>query len=71
MKIDHAKYETTIYPTYILQQAFNRVFAVGSATALVAILNKNELSIANIGDSGFLLIRFKQGEPYAPEKSKE
>ena len=35
------------------------------------ILNKNELQIANIGDSGFLVIRFKNGEPYCPFKSKE
>jgi len=38
---------------------------------MVAILNKNELSIANIGDSGFLVIRFKNGEPFCPHKSKE
>ena len=71
MKIDSQRYESTMFPTYILQQAYNRVNAVGSATALVAILNQNELSIANIGDSGFLVIRFKNGEPYCPHKSKE
>lgn len=71
MRIDHSRYEAMLYPTYILQQAYNRTFAVGSATALVAILNKNELSIANIGDSGFLVIRFKHGEPFCPHKSKE
>lgn len=38
---------------------------------MIAILNKNELSIANIGDSGFLVIRFKHGEPFCPHKSKE
>lgn len=38
---------------------------------MIAILNKQELSIANIGDSGFLVIRFKNGEPYCPHKSKE
>ena len=71
MKIQSKRYETYLFPTYILQKAFNKVNAVGSATALVAILNKNELSIANIGDSGFLVIRFKNGEPYCPHKSKE
>ncbi len=64
-------YNTVLYPTYILQKAFLKVNAVGSATALIAILNKDELSIANIGDSGFLVIRFKNGEPYCPHKSKE
>jgi serine/threonine protein phosphatase PrpC len=71
MKIQSKRYEPVLFPTYILQQAFNKVNAVGSATALVAILNKNELSIANIGDSGFLVIRFKNGEPFCPHKSKE
>ena len=54
-----------------MERAFKKVSAVGSATAMVAILNKNELSIANIGDSGFYVIRFKNGEPYCPFKSKE
>lgn len=51
--------------------AFNNVSAVGSATALIGILNNNELSLSNVGDCGFLLIRFKYGEPYTPQKSKE
>ena len=71
MKMDLKRYEMEIFPTYILSKSFNRVNAVGSATALVAILNKRELAIANIGDSGFILIRFKNGEPYCPHKSKE
>jgi serine/threonine protein phosphatase PrpC len=71
MKMDSQRYESVMFPTFILQQAYNKVSAVGSATALVAILNKNELSLANIGDSGFLVIRFKNGEPYCPHKSKE
>ena len=71
MKINSQMYNTVLYPTYILQKAFLKVNAVGSATALIAILNKDELSIANVGDSGFLVIRFKNGEPYCPHKSKE
>lgn len=64
--IDSKRFDTVIYPTFVLEKAFNKVNAVGSATAMVAILNKNELSIANIGDSGFMVIRFKAGEPYVP-----
>ena len=65
------RYDVALYPTYILGKAFTRVSAVGSATAMIGILNNNELSVANIGDSGFILIRFKNGEPYCPYKSKE
>lgn len=71
MLLDNKMYESIIFPTYVLEKAFKRVKAVGSATAMVAVLNKNELAIANIGDSGFLVIRFKNGEPYCPHKSKE
>mmetsp|Transcript_3218 Transcript_3218/g.4904 ORF Transcript_3218/g.4904 Transcript_3218/m.4904 type:complete len:222 (+) Transcript_3218:617-1282(+) len=71
MIIDRNRYEPVIFPTYVLQKAYTKISAVGSATALIAILNKNELSVANIGDSGFLVIRFKNGEPYCPHKSKE
>lgn len=38
---------------------------------MVGVLNQNKLKISNIGDSGFLLVRFKNGEPYVPLKSKE
>jgi hypothetical protein len=61
-----------IHPVLIIQQSYARVTAVGSATALVAIKNGQELRVANIGDSGFLLIRFSQdNEPYIAHKSKE
>lgn len=68
---DSKRYEPTLFPTYILQKAYAKVNAVGSATAMIAILNKHELQIANIGDSGFLVVRFKRGEPFVPHKSKE
>jgi len=69
--LNEKRYDVTLFPTYVLEKAFAKVRAVGSATAMIAILNKQELSIANIGDSGFLVIRFKNGEPYCPHKSKE
>lgn len=71
MKLDKQHYEQKLFPTFILQKAYQKVTAVGSATALVAILNGNELHVANVGDSGFFVIRFKNGEPYVPYKSKE
>ena len=71
MMINTKRFEVPIYPDYVLQKAFDKIKAVGSATALIAILNKQTLHITNIGDSGFLVIRFKNGEPYCPHKSKE
>jgi serine/threonine protein phosphatase PrpC len=47
------------------------VTAVGSSTACVAIRNNKEMSIANLGDSGFVLIRFRNGEAYTAARSKE
>ena len=54
----------TIDPTFILNKAFQRVTAVGSSTALVAIRNQKTLYLANLGDSGFILIRFRDGIPF-------
>lgn len=71
LRIDLKSHEVPVYPIHILEKAFAKVHAVGSATAMIAILNKNELQITNIGDSGFLIVRFKNGEPYCPYKSKE
>ena len=45
-------------PAVIISQAYRQVSAIGSATAVVCALNSGELMCANIGDSGFLLIRF-------------
>ena len=61
----------TLHPIYILGQAFTKVSAVGSSTALVAIRNQKEINIANLGDSGFVLIRFRNGEAYTASRSKE
>lgn len=56
---------------FVLDKAFSQVNSVGSATAMVAILNGKNLSIANLGDSGFMIIRFKNGEAFTFSKSKE
>jgi serine/threonine protein phosphatase PrpC len=37
----------------------------------VAIRNQKDISIANLGDSGFVLIRFRNGEAYTFARSKE
>lgn len=61
----------SVEPTYILDQAFKRLTAVGSSTALIGIRNQKSISIANLGDSGFILIRFRNGEPYAAKRSTD
>lgn len=71
MSLNFKRYNVDIFPLYIMNKAFKKVNAVGSATAMIGLLNKNELSVCNIGDSGFLVVRFKNGEPYCPYKSKE
>lgn len=61
----------TLDPTFILNQAFKKVSAVGSSTALVAIRNQKSINIANLGDSGFILVRFRNGEAYGAKRSSE
>jgi hypothetical protein len=46
-----------LHPLYLMQQAFKKVTAVGSSTALIGVLNKRSLSFANLGDSGFVYYR--------------
>jgi serine/threonine protein phosphatase PrpC len=56
----------------MIQQAYAKVTAPGSATAMVAVKNGQELRVANIGDSGFLVIRFNsKNEAFVARKSKE
>lgn len=45
----------------------------GSATASICVLNNKDLTALNLGDSGFLLIRFDQRsrQPYILIRSKE
>eukprot|EP00826_Nyctotherus_ovalis_P055971 TRINITY_DN7489_c0_g1_i16.p1 TRINITY_DN7489_c0_g1~~TRINITY_DN7489_c0_g1_i16.p1 ORF type:complete len:308 (-),score=56.43 TRINITY_DN7489_c0_g1_i16:157-1080(-) len=60
-----------IDPSVVLSQAYERVSFIGSATALVAVLNGSELVCANIGDSKLLLIRFDdKGKPFVVLQSK-
>ena len=51
---------TNLDTTYVLEKAFAKVIAVGSSTAIIAILNPNNtLQFSNLGDSGFLHYRQK------------
>ncbi|KAF8097078.1 hypothetical protein N665_0296s0059 [Sinapis alba] len=44
-------------PVQVLHRSVNETKSSGSSTALIAHLSNNELHIANIGDSGFIVIR--------------
>lgn len=52
---------------------FRRTHFPGSATASICVLNNQDLSALNLGDSGFLLIRFDlmENDPYILLKSQE
>ena len=60
-----------IEPSFILHRAFTRMTAVGSSTALVAVRNQKNICIANLGDSGFIIVRVRNGEAYAAKRSHE
>ncbi|XP_010447232.1 PREDICTED: probable protein phosphatase 2C 62 isoform X2 [Camelina sativa] len=44
-------------PVQVLHRSVNETKSSGSSTALIAHLDNNELHIANIGDTGFIVIR--------------
>lgn len=59
-----------LHPLAILKEAYQQVTAPGSATALICVLNGKELACANLGDSGFMLIRFDDSyEPFIVAQS--
>ena len=46
----------------VLDKAFERTQAPGSATAVVLLLDEGYLHAANLGDSGFILFRLKRDQ---------
>eukprot|EP00242_Pyramimonas_sp_CCMP2087_P013765 CAMPEP_0198204288 /NCGR_PEP_ID=MMETSP1445-20131203/7694_1 /TAXON_ID=36898 /ORGANISM="Pyramimonas sp., Strain CCMP2087" /LENGTH=382 /DNA_ID=CAMNT_0043876093 /DNA_START=327 /DNA_END=1475 /DNA_ORIENTATION=- len=44
-------------PLKVLEKAFRRVFVQGSCTACILTVHENSLRVANVGDSGFLVVR--------------
>ncbi len=56
--LKHSSAPVVIDPSVVIGKAYRQISAVGSGTAVVCVLNIRELTCANIGDSGFLLIRF-------------
>lgn len=60
-----------IQALYILERAFSKVTAIGSATAMIGILNRNKMSLCNLGDSGFQVYRQAHNTTYLAHRSKE
>ncbi len=58
-------------PKQVLQKAFNSIRYFGSATATLCSLSHSQLNIANLGDSGFMVIRFEEGVPRIFARSDE
>jgi len=55
-----------------MQKSYRQVNECGSSTATICVINpNNELVCANLGDSGFLLIRFNCGQPFMILRSRE
>lgn len=57
--------------SYYIFIGFRRTHFPGSATATICVLNGRDLSALNLGDSGFILIRFDmlENDPYVLLKS--
>ena len=53
-----------LHASFILENAFRQVKAIGSSTAMIGIQNKGKMSICNLGDSGFQLYRQTSNQIY-------
>ena len=60
-------------PTQILANAFRKVKITGSSTACICVLDQqfSELKVANLGDSGFLILRYTNSGLKIIYKSEE
>lgn len=55
----------------IMDRAYEKTKNFGSATIILGCLNRDEISFANLGDSGFRIFRFKDDEPTTESYSNE
>jgi len=58
-------------PINILTHGFENVDACGSSTATIAVINKHDLVCSNLGDSGFVIIRFNGDDAYTLLRARE
>ena len=54
--------EKTLNPNHIMDEAYHLTHYPGSATCLIALLVKNKLKVANLGDSGFMAFEYKEAK---------
>ena len=68
--IDHeSSLEDDIDPIRVLSQAFNSINVFGSSTAVLCSSENGHLTCSNIGDSGFLHVKFMNEKPFIVQKS--
>jgi serine/threonine protein phosphatase PrpC len=67
------KFSNYLSSSHLVIIGLRRTHFPGSATATICVLNNRDLSALNLGDSGFLLIRYDAitNEPYLLIRSKE
>ena len=65
------QFETKLNPKAILTNSYNRVKDIGSATATIVVLNKDEIDAVNLGDSGFIHLSKKESKYYIKNLSRE
>ena len=70
---NHNRNADNLNPRQLLKTSFEKTKSIGSSTACVCTLEENSLRVANLGDSGFLYLRYDPslGAYSLVEKSKE
>jgi protein phosphatase PTC7 len=63
-------YGPSLDPFTLLSLAFSTVKSYGSSTAVVCVSDAGQLTICNLGDSGFMHIKFLCGKPFVVQKSQ-
>ena len=58
-------------PIKLLVSAYQNVKSYGSSTAIICTLQQNQIAICNLGDSGFMHIKFQNNIPYILQQSEQ
>lgn len=62
--------EQTVDPITLLSQAYSKIQSFGSSTAVICTSEAGQLSICNLGDSGFMHMKFLAGKPFIVQRSQ-
>jgi protein phosphatase PTC7 len=63
-------YVSSLDPISLLSLAYSTVKSYGSSTAVICVSDAGQLTICNLGDSGFMHIKFLCGKPFVVQKSQ-